>query len=101
VLLAPCPNPVLEGYPCRLTATACSIHSQLPSTSGGRLLHPQPEDAPCRGDMDTFNMVCEIITVNNNIPLHFGFGDVNYSNVIHKVQTPIKTVVYCAYFNED
>jgi len=51
--------------------------------------------------MDTFNMVCEIITVNNNIPLHFGFGDVNYSNVIHKVQTPIKTVVYCAYFNED
>jgi hypothetical protein len=26
------------------------IYSQLPSISGGRLLHPQPEDAPCRGE---------------------------------------------------
>ncbi|KAJ4435390.1 hypothetical protein ANN_18005 [Periplaneta americana] len=25
---------------------------QLPSISGGRLLYPQPEDAPCRGDRD-------------------------------------------------
>ncbi|KAJ4449976.1 hypothetical protein ANN_01383 [Periplaneta americana] len=24
----------------------------LPSISGGRLLYPQPEDAPCRGDRD-------------------------------------------------
>jgi len=32
------------------------IYSQLPSTSGGRLLHPQPEDAPCRGDRDPLNM---------------------------------------------
>jgi hypothetical protein len=30
--------------------TACSIYSQLPSKTGERLLHPQPEDAPCRGD---------------------------------------------------
>jgi hypothetical protein len=26
------------------------MYSQLPSISGGRLLHPQPEDAPCRVD---------------------------------------------------
>jgi len=36
--------------PCRLSATAYSIYSQLPSASGCRLLHPQPEDAPCRPD---------------------------------------------------
>jgi hypothetical protein len=30
--------------------TADSIYSQLPSTSGGRLLHPQPEGATCRGE---------------------------------------------------
>jgi hypothetical protein len=27
-----------------------SIYSQLPSIPGGRLLHVQPEDAPCHGD---------------------------------------------------
>jgi hypothetical protein len=32
-------------------------YSQLPSISGGRLLHPQPEDAPCHGDRDPLNMV--------------------------------------------
>jgi len=36
-----------------------SIYSQLPSISGGRLLHPQPEDAPCRGDRDSYDMVLE------------------------------------------
>jgi hypothetical protein len=35
---------------CRLPATAYLVYSQLPSISGDRLLHPQPEDAPCRGD---------------------------------------------------
>jgi hypothetical protein len=30
--------------PCRLSVTAYSIHSQLPSISAGRLLHPQPEE---------------------------------------------------------
>jgi len=36
------------------------IYSQLPSISGGRLLHPQPEDAPCRGDRDSHSvaMLC-------------------------------------------
>jgi hypothetical protein len=33
---------------CRLPATAYSIYLQLPSISGGRLLHPQAEDPPCR-----------------------------------------------------
>jgi hypothetical protein len=28
----------------------CSIYSQLLSISGGSLLHPPSEDAPCRGD---------------------------------------------------
>jgi hypothetical protein len=49
-LSAPRPTPKLEGHPCRLSATAYSIYLQLPSISGGRLLHPQPEDVPCRGD---------------------------------------------------
>jgi hypothetical protein len=30
--------------PCRFSATAYSIYSQLPSISGDHLLHPQPED---------------------------------------------------------
>jgi hypothetical protein len=36
--------------PCLLSATSYSIYSQLPSISVGFLLHPQPEDTPCRGD---------------------------------------------------
>jgi len=34
--------PSWRTTPCRMFATAYSIYSQL--------LHPQPEDAPCRGD---------------------------------------------------
>jgi hypothetical protein len=40
----------LRTAPCRISATAYSIYSQLPSTSGDLLLHLQPENAPCRGD---------------------------------------------------
>jgi hypothetical protein len=36
--------------PFRLSATTYSIYSKLLFVSGGRLFHPQPEDAPCRGD---------------------------------------------------
>jgi hypothetical protein len=36
--------------PCRLSTTAYTLYSKLPSISGGLLLHPQPEDTPCRGD---------------------------------------------------
>jgi hypothetical protein len=35
-LLAPCPTPKLEDHPCRLSTTAYSMYSQLPSISGGR-----------------------------------------------------------------
>jgi hypothetical protein len=42
--------------PCQLSATAYSIYLQLPSKTGGCLLHPQPEDAPCRVDRDPLNM---------------------------------------------
>jgi hypothetical protein len=35
---------------CWLSTTAYSIYLQLPSISGGHLLHLQPEDAPCHGD---------------------------------------------------
>jgi hypothetical protein len=44
-LLAPRPTPA-GGPPL----FSCSLYSKLRSISGGRLLHPQPEDAPCRGD---------------------------------------------------
>jgi len=45
-LLAPAQNP----NPCRLSATLyLIIYSQLPSTFGDRLLHPQAEDATRRG----------------------------------------------------
>jgi hypothetical protein len=43
-------NPKLEAHPL-FEVRGYLLHSQLPSTSGGRLLHPQPEDVPCRGDM--------------------------------------------------
>jgi len=39
----------------QLSAAAYSIYSQLPYISGGRLLHPQPEDAPYRGHRDPHN----------------------------------------------
>jgi hypothetical protein len=42
--------PSWRTIPYRMSATAHSIYSQLPSASGGRLLHPQPENRPCRGD---------------------------------------------------
>jgi hypothetical protein len=49
---SPQPNPSSwTATPCRLSATAYSIYSQLPSISGGRLLYPQTEEAPCRGNM--------------------------------------------------
>jgi hypothetical protein len=42
--------PSWRTTPCRLSTTAYSVHSQLPSKTDGGLLHPQTEDAPCRGD---------------------------------------------------
>jgi hypothetical protein len=42
--------PSWRTTPCRLSTTAYLIYSKLPCISGSRLLHPQPEDMPCRGD---------------------------------------------------
>jgi hypothetical protein len=50
------PRPTRRTTACRLSATAYSIYSQLPFISGGRLLHPQPEDALCHGEKDPSNM---------------------------------------------
>jgi hypothetical protein len=47
--------PIWRTVHCRLFATAYSTYSQLPSISRGRLVHPQPEDAPWRGDTDPHN----------------------------------------------
>jgi len=41
---------------CRLSTSSNSMYTQLPSTSSGRFLHPQPAGAPCRGDRDPRNM---------------------------------------------
>jgi hypothetical protein len=41
--------------PCRLSATAYSIYSQLPSTSGDRPLHLQSGDAPSWSARDPHN----------------------------------------------
>jgi hypothetical protein len=49
-LFALCPTPSLRTTLCQLSVTAYSIYSQLPSISGGLLLHPQPEDIHCHGD---------------------------------------------------
>jgi hypothetical protein len=55
-LLAPAQSPSWRTTRCRLSATAYSVYLQLRSISGCRLLHPQPVDAPCRGDKVPLNM---------------------------------------------
>jgi len=54
-LLAPHP-PNCTATPYQLSATGYSIYSQISSIYRGRLLSPQPEDAPCRGERDSRNM---------------------------------------------
>jgi hypothetical protein len=55
-LLAPRPTPKLEDHPlsavrdCLFNVFATTLHTWRP------FLHPQPEDAPCRGDRDPLNM---------------------------------------------
>ena len=51
------PKPSAGGSPCRLSAAAYSIYSQLTSILRP-LFHPQPEDAPCRGDRDPLITEC-------------------------------------------
>jgi hypothetical protein len=54
--LAPGQTPNWHTTTCRLYTTGYSIHSQLTPIFGGRLLHPQPEDAPYRGDRNPHKM---------------------------------------------
>jgi len=42
----------LEYAPSRLSATACSVYTQPLPIPVGRLFHPQPEEASCRGNRD-------------------------------------------------
>jgi hypothetical protein len=55
-LLAPRPTPKLEGHPlsavrnCLFNVFAATLHIRRP------FLHPQSEDAPCRGDRDPLIM---------------------------------------------
>jgi hypothetical protein len=44
-------SPSWRTTPSCLSVTAYSVYSQLLFISGARLLHPQPEDMPCHGDM--------------------------------------------------
>jgi hypothetical protein len=55
--VSPTPNPQAGGPPLVGCPTAYLIYSQLPFISGGRLLHPQPEGAPCRGDKGPPRMI--------------------------------------------
>jgi len=48
-------------HPLSAVCDAHSIYPQLTSMSGGCLLHPQPEDAPCHGDRDPLNMYCAVV----------------------------------------
>ena len=43
------------SLPCRLSATAYSIHSQLPYIFKA-FLYPETEDAPCRGEREQLIM---------------------------------------------
>jgi len=75
--------------PCRLSATAYSIYSQLPSISGGRPLHPQPEDALCRGDRDPHNMKHCPIAAHNYC---------HFSSTVHKICSSYSVVKETAVF---
>jgi hypothetical protein len=59
-LLAPRPTPKLEDHPlsavrdCLFNVFAATLHIRR------QFLHPQPEDAPCRGDRDPLIMAIVI-----------------------------------------
>jgi len=59
--LAPCPTPNRGDHSLSVVRTAYLLYSQLPSISGGRLLHPHPEDAPCHVKRGPHN-VARIVT---------------------------------------
>jgi hypothetical protein len=59
---------MLEDHPLSAVLDAYSIHSQLPSVSGGRLPHPQSEDAPCSGDKGPTLHGLRVSRVDNVLP---------------------------------
>jgi hypothetical protein len=65
-LLAQPPPQNWRTAPCWPSVTAFSIHSQLTSISGDRLLHLKPENGPCHGDRDPNNAV--ILVIPNRKP---------------------------------
>jgi hypothetical protein len=60
--LAPRPTTKLEDHPlsavrdCLFNVFGATLHNWRP------FLHPQPEDAPCRGDRDPLNMALGFIS---------------------------------------
>jgi hypothetical protein len=62
-LLAPLPTQKLEDHPlsavrdCLFNIFAATIHMHRP------FLHPQPEDAPCRGDRDPLIVVSGVTAI--------------------------------------
>jgi hypothetical protein len=71
-LLAPRPTPKLEDHPLSaardssFNVFAAILHNWKP------FLHPQSEDAPCRGDRDPLNMVTGThLTVNLTVLIYY------------------------------
>jgi hypothetical protein len=65
-LLGPIRFPDCRTTPCLLSVDCLFMYLQLPSISGGRLLHPQPENAPCSGDVTGKMIELEIALLNNH-----------------------------------
>ena len=65
-LLASRPTPKLQDHPlsavrdCLFNLFAATLHICRP------FLHPQPEDAPCRGDRDPITMTCLLMYFTNH-----------------------------------
>jgi hypothetical protein len=67
-LLAPRPKPKLVGHP--LSAVRDCLFNVFAATflNWRPFLHPQPEDAPCRGDRDPLNTVANIL-IHKKVPV--------------------------------
>jgi hypothetical protein len=77
-MLSPAQPPSWRDTSYRLSVTAYSIYLQWSSISGGVLLHPQPEDAPCRGDLRTAvlktNLIFQYLNLTHGSEIISTFG---------------------------
>jgi hypothetical protein len=84
--LVPRPTPKMEDYPlsavcdCLFNVLAATFHNWRP------FLHPQPEDAPCRGDRDPLNtgnciIIQEIREASDDFNLLKPSGNFTYDQV--------------------